>query len=303
MWNVLTLMALQAAAPQTVALDAGAAPQALGLTRDDEASPEGPGSLAVDRDGRFWILDAVHRRVAVLAKDGALEGSVPLPSDTIEDLALLPSGDVAVLDRTVMRRVFVLAANGTILADAPIEGAGIDEGGEITAIFADAAGVWLEVLRGLQVRVLDEHLRADARRTVRHGLPQGDRTVRLRKVGDAAQVLFFDATGLLVADTSVSFSSLLQLSGLVASEGALWIAGHELVQAAPGARPTRDAIVIVRLERNARGAWVERARTSVKASPEFVPLKQLVPAGDGVAHLWVDTTAPRGARRVEVTSW
>lgn len=303
---MLSLVLLIATAPPQVALSirAGAAPGDLGVARDDDASPEGPGSIALDADGRFWVLDAVHRRVAVLDKQGALEASVPLPCDTIEDIALLPSGDLAVLDRLVHRRVFVLAQNGAVITSASTEGEHIDDSGLVTAMFADAAGVWLEVLHGVQVRVLDAALRGDAVRTTRPGLPMGGDFVRLRKVGDAAQVLWFDASGALAADGVVRFASLLELSGLVVEDRAMWVAGHELVQSAPGARPTRDAVVVVKVAHTADGRLVEVERRALGASPEFVPLKQLVGDGDGhVAHLFVDTTAKRGAAAVEVTSW
>lgn len=313
MLSVLLTVALQAAPPAALTLRAGPAPEALGITRDDDASTEGPGSLAVDADGRIFVLDAAHARVAVLDKDGALAASVPLPSDTVEDIALLPTGDLVALDRLVARRVYVLAPGGAVVASAPVEGAGVEDGGLVTAVFADATGVWLEVLHGAQVRVLDAALRADAARTTRPGLPFGAEYVRLRKVGDAAQLLFFDADGVLRGDGVVRFSSLLELSGLVAQHqavatagkgGELWVAGHELAQATPSGAPTRDVVVLVRLQRRPDGRVVELARRELRASPEFVPLKQLVPAGDGhVAHLFVDTRATRGAAAVEVTSW
>ncbi|MCC7112628.1 MAG: hypothetical protein IT382_25280 [Deltaproteobacteria bacterium] len=309
MLPLLLATALQSAPLPAVTLRHGPAPEAVGLSHDDESSPEGPGSLAVDADGRLWVLDAVKRRVAVLGKDGALEASIPLPSDTIEDLALLPTGELALLDRQVARTVYIVAENGAVLATAAVEGPGVSDGGEVTALLADEAGVWLEVLHGAQVRALDAGLRPDQARATRVGLPvrgrdaKEARFLRLRKVGDHAQVLLFDAAGTLREDSAVAFSSLLELSGLVVGGETLWIAGHELVQAAPGARPTRDAIVVVRLERSKDGRYAERGRTSMKASPEFVPLKQLVASTHGVAHLFVDTTAPRGATAVEVQSW
>lgn len=305
--SLVTFALFTSTLPAGLALPVGSAPAAFGITRLDEASPEGPGSIAVDADGRFWVLDAVHARIAVIGKDGVLEANVPLPSDTIEDLALLPSGDVAVLDRLVARRVFVLAPSGALVAEAPVEGPGVEDGGLVTAIFADGTGVWLEVHRGTQVRVLDGTLARDARRSTRPGLPLGDALVRLRKVGDAAQVLFLDERGALRADAVVHFSSLLELAGLVvegtSDHAVLWVAGHELVQQ-PGAPAERDRIVIARLERGPDGRVREVARHEVRAAPEFVPLKQLVLAGAGhVAHLYVDTRAQRAGAAVEVTSW
>jgi hypothetical protein len=84
----------------------GAAPAQVGLARDDESSPEAPGSLALDDDGRVFVLDGVHSRVTVHdPKSGALEATIALPSDTVEDIAWLPSGDLVALDRLVARTV------------------------------------------------------------------------------------------------------------------------------------------------------------------------------------------------------
>ena len=276
----------------------GHGPAQVGLTREAESSPEAPGSLAVDAEGRSYILDAVNQRVAVYGKDRSLDATIALPSDTVEDIALLPNGDLVALDRLVDRRVFVIAPNGAIVARAWVEGDGVEDGGEVTAVFADSSGVWLEVLHGAQVRVIDGNGRVDAPRVTRPGVPMGDQFVRLRKVGDGAQVLFFDKSGKLVADGAVSFSSLLELSGLVVVGERVYVAGHELVMKTPESRPTRDVVVVAELERK-NGRLTEKSRHVTKASPEWVPLKQLVRAGDGVAHLFVDSTGSG----IEVTSW
>ncbi len=293
----------------------GKAPAQVGLIREPESSPEAPGSLAVDDAGRAFVLDAVDERVAVFSPDGKLDASIPLPSDTIEDFALLPSGDIAVLDRLVDRTVSVIAPNGAVLARAAVEGAGVDDGGEVTAIFADADGVWLEVLHGAQVRVLDASLKVDERRVVRPGVPMAvagaaeqtaaEQYVRLRKVGDVAQVLFFDKAGAVVADGAVSFQNLLELSGLVVKGDRIWVAGHELDEAidAAGARTIKsDRVVVVELRRKG-DRLREIGRHVTKASPEWVPLKQLVAAPDGVAHLYVNSMAKPGQPGMEVTSW
>jgi sugar lactone lactonase YvrE len=305
MLSVLLLLATPAAPPAALALSFGDGPTRMGRLREDESSPEGPGSFAVDAEGRVYILDGVHKRVAVMGKDGALDASIPLPNDTVEDIALLPNGDIAALDRLVDRRVYVLASNGAVVASAPVEGRGVEDGGEVTGVFADASGVWVEVLHGEQVRVLDDKGDAGTRIT-RPGTPTSkNQFVRLRKVHDGAQILFYDADGRVVTDGGVGFSSLLELSGLVVQGDRMWVAGHELVESKPGV-VALDRVVVVEVTRES-GRLVEKSRKVMKASPEFVPLKQLVPAGDGhVAHLYVDTTAGLGGKRgnaLEVTSW
>lgn len=298
----LTLVAtLAAAAPSmvtTLKLPFGHGPRDLGVSRDDEASPEAPGSFAVDDDGRVYVLDAVHHRVAVFFK-GDLVGDVALGSDTVEDIALDVHGDVVVLDRVVDRSVSVVAANGSVVARAAVEGKGVDDGGDVTGVFADDTGVWVEVLRGAQVRVLDADGKVDVERATRPGLPFADGYVRLRKIGDDAQVLFFDRAQKLVDSGVVRFSSTLRLAGLAVRGDRLFVAAHELAQKTPTSKPTRDVIVVVELQKT-RSGLKEIARTATRASPEFVPMKELVTTSTGVAHLYVDSLQQTGA---EVASW
>ena len=287
----------------TMAVSFGHAPEKLGLQRESESSPEGPGSLAVDDLGRVYVLDAVHARVAVFDK-GVFVSEVALGSDTVEDIAVTASLDVVALDRVNERVVRVLAGNGSVVATANVEGRGVDDGGDVTAVFADASGVWVEVARGTQVRVLDDDLHEDVARVTRPGLPFGDGYVRQRLVKGSAQVLFFDQAQRLVDDGVVHFSSTLRLAGLAVRTTAdgqqrLFVAAHELVQKKPGQKPERDAIVVVEVEKT-RSGLVERDRRTLKASPEFVPLKELVATTTGAAHLYVDSFTQTGA---EVTSW
>lgn len=272
----------------------GAGPAQMGLSHDDEASPEAPGSIALDDDGRVFLLDAVHTRVTVHdAKSGALEATIALPSDTIEDIALLPSGDLVALDRLVARTVYVIAPNGAVLATAAVEGEQVADGGEVTALFADVDGVWLEVQRGAQVRVLDANARGIERNT-RPGIPMADgkRFVRMRKVGDLAHVTIVDARGVIVGGHVVEQASLLLLAGLAVDGDRIVVAAHELSEDGK-----RDVIVLTTI-----GADGRKERRELKASPEFVPMKQLVARAGRVAHLYVDSRSnARGG--IEVTSW
>jgi hypothetical protein len=296
---MLISLLLAAASPAPlVAVPFGSASGQLGLIREPESSPEAPGSLAVDDAGRVFVLDAVKSRVAVF-EQGKLTASIALPSDTVEDIALLPSGDVVALDRLVQRTVYVVAPNGAVIGSAAIEGEHVPDGGEVTAVLADASGVWVEVYRGEQVRLLDREGRIVSRAT-RPGVPtnRGD-FVRMRKIGDGAQILFYGSDGVVHQDGATTFANLLELSGLVVNGDKIFVAGHEMVERKGVV--SRDQEVVVELQRLS-DRLVEVNRHVVKASPDWVPLKQLVAAGAGVAHLYVDSTRTRGVA-VEVTSW
>jgi hypothetical protein len=187
----------------------------------------------------------------------------------------------------------VVAPNGAVLATASVEGDGVDDGGEVTALFADDDGVWLEVQRATQVRVLDASGRAVAR-TTRPGLPIGtdaQRFVRMRKVGDLAHVTIMNARGAVVGSHVVAHTSLLQLSGLAVDGERIVVAAHELSEDGK-----RDVIVLTTIAPDGR-----QERRTLQASPEFVPMKQLVARGGRVAHLFVDSRRVRGG--IEVTSW
>ena len=125
-------------------------------------------SFAVDAAGRAWVLDQVNERVQRLDPD---EDPVvwPLPAGHYEDLALLPDGGVAVLDRQVEQRVVVLDADGMPRAAVPLIGAGVPAGGGVTGLFARDDGLWVEVEHRTLVRVADESGRADPDRPTATG--------------------------------------------------------------------------------------------------------------------------------------
>jgi hypothetical protein len=134
----------------------GAGPGQLGRSLPDEGAPVGPASLAVVPDGAVVVLDSVNERLQVFPPAGAGEPrALRLPDDTAQDLAPRPGGGYAVLDRTVDRAVTLLDADGALVGEVPLEGAGVPEAGGVTGVFARADGVWVEVEHGPLVRVAD----------------------------------------------------------------------------------------------------------------------------------------------------
>jgi len=171
-----------------VRADWGSGPGQLGRRGGDESAPEGPMSFAMEPGGEVWVLDQVNRRVVHFAADGRYLAVVPIDLDTFQGLALAPSGELVLMDRLAARIVRVLSPDGAVLAEVPLEGVGIDEGGGTTALFARDDGVWVEYDHTRSVRVLDAQWRAPVVRELLPGRPLGPGAIsgQARRAGPAA---------------------------------------------------------------------------------------------------------------------
>jgi len=145
----------------------------VGRDDGDESAPEGPMSFALGPEGEILVLDQLSSRVVVFGRDGALRRELPLPGTTFQELELLPDGRLLALDRLALASIFVLSPSGAVQAEHPVVGAGVPEGGAITAMLVLGDGVWLEVAHEHSVRVLDPSLRR-CERVVVSGRPSSD---------------------------------------------------------------------------------------------------------------------------------
>jgi len=141
----------------------GQGPGQLGRSQAAESSPEGPASFVVDGSGRAFVLDQVNFRIQVY-EQGRFKRSIPLPAETFEDLAVMPDGGVAALDRLSRRTVRLMDARGQLVSEVDLEGPGVGEGGAVTGLFARDDGLWVEVAHGRLVRVMDASGQADPQR-------------------------------------------------------------------------------------------------------------------------------------------
>jgi hypothetical protein len=138
----------------------------VGRIIGNESDSEGPKSFAVRPDGGVLILDQVNHRILDLRSDGSLAGRLPLPSSTFDDVASFEGGMVLALDRLVTKTLLVMDAGGSILAEVPVEGRGIEHAGLVTALLPRPDGVWLEVQHRYSVKVLNRQLRSCTRSIV-----------------------------------------------------------------------------------------------------------------------------------------
>lgn len=153
------LAAAEAAAapdePQIVVRAAwGSGDGQLGRRGGQESAPEGPMSFAITPADEVWVLDQVNRRLVRFDATGRPDRVLPIGSDTFQDVALAPGGEFVLLDRLAARLVRVLDPNGSTVAETPLEGHGIPEGGGTTALFARDDGVWVEYDHRRTVRVM-----------------------------------------------------------------------------------------------------------------------------------------------------
>ena len=124
----------------------------FGRKKAAESSPEGPMGLSVAPDGSVLIVDQVNRRIERY-RDGKPVSTTPIGGDTVQDLALLPEGRLAVLDRFVDKGVQIYESDGRLLNDVVLGGQ--TELGSLTGVFADASGVYIEREHGLVLRIAD----------------------------------------------------------------------------------------------------------------------------------------------------
>ncbi|HOX42018.1 MAG TPA: hypothetical protein PK668_00395 [Myxococcota bacterium] len=151
----------------------GSQPGQLGRNPAQESNPEGPMSLVVDGDGRILVLDQVNMRVQVF-EDGKASRTVPLPNDTIQELALDKDGDLLLMDRLAEQSVLEVDASGKIKNEVALVGAGVPEGGGVTGMFWREDGLWVEVEHRYLVRIMDAAGNPDPTRPILEGRLSAD---------------------------------------------------------------------------------------------------------------------------------
>lgn len=161
----------------------GSAPGELGRRVGNESSPEGPASFAVDAHGRAFVLDQVNGRVQVF-ESGRAPRSLPVPSDTYQDVALTHDDGLVLLDRLSKESVAFADARGKVSHEIALVGHGIAEAGDVTGLFQRADGTWVEVKHANLVKIAD----AD-------GAPLEERTIAQGRFGADGSVLRASKSG------------------------------------------------------------------------------------------------------------
>ncbi len=146
----------------------------FGDSEQEEANPEAPMSLAAAGEDVF-VLDQQNTRVQVF-RGAKVVREFPIPSPTIQELALLDDQNVVLMDRLVTKTVYLVdAETGKVREELPLEGAGVDEGGGTRALHSLVDGVWVSI-GDHSVRLLDAHGKIDKARQRVTGVPSFDGT-------------------------------------------------------------------------------------------------------------------------------
>lgn len=171
-----TQRAGQISAPEAILARArwGSGPDQLGHDRPQEANPEAPMSLAVDRAGNVLVLDQINGRLVRFGPDGRAMGTLPLSLRAPQDIAVARDGAVAVLDRLGDQAVAIVGPDGRVRGTLPLVGNGLSEGAEATAVIVDGEDVYVEREHGPLVRVGDTRGNADEQRSEVPGRPTRD---------------------------------------------------------------------------------------------------------------------------------
>ena len=153
----------------------GAAPGELGRLRAHESNPEDPMSLAATSQGGVCILDQVNDRVQCFDKRGALNRSFTLGHDAAQDLLVDEKGQCALLDRLGRPALLLYSPQGKLLAETPLVGGPVTEGGGVTALLTDSRGdYYVELEHREVVRIADHDGVADPERPTYPGRPSRD---------------------------------------------------------------------------------------------------------------------------------
>lgn len=183
----------------------GAAPNELGVLRPEQGARYCPSAVAVDGAGTIHILDQINQRVVSLAP-----GRPPMlhPVDRMgyTDLVLAPDGTMVLSDNLRDRMVtFYDPAQNRTVDEIDLDRPDVPEPGLVSAVFANPAGVFVELEHQDLVRIADA-----AHRPTTGGAPgrinhDGSATLRLSADGATATVELTPADGSPALTADVTF--------------------------------------------------------------------------------------------------
>ena len=272
----------------------GTQPGEFGHTAPTEGNPEGPMAFAVAPDGSVAVLDTQNRRVQRFA-NGRFVSSFALATGAAQDLAVTPDGRLVSLDRLAAATVTLHGPDGTPAGSARLVGGPITEGGAVTAVFADAQGVYVEREHREVVRVLDASGREDPARPTLWGRPSRDGRQLLRaaiddRMGGVVRVsVAARSNGAMDWSTAVPLGApVLQLLMLDSdAAGRVYVAAETGTPTADGVRDA--AVVAVRLDTT--GAVTGTLSLPAPSGPEEVFRQMSV---DDAGALYVMVMTPEG---------
>lgn len=134
----------------------GAEKGQMGRLRAQESNPEGPMSLALNRKGQLSLLDQVNGRIERFDQNGKLLSDFPIGTTTAQDVLITPDDTTLVLDRLAKDPVVKrFDTNGNPLGEISLARNSISNKGDISGIFSDKNGIYIEVGHHKVIRISD----------------------------------------------------------------------------------------------------------------------------------------------------
>lgn len=267
-----------------------------------ESAPEAPMSFVVARGGEILVLDQVNGRVQRFRPDGSLVGVVNVPDDTAQDLAVDAQDHLLVLDRLAKAELTVYGPDGQPLANIPVVGGPITEGGGVTGVFTDGTGTYLEREHTETARVAGPDGRPDPQRPTEPGRPSRDGLYFLwaaiaDRYAGVVNVRVFNRDANLVWAQPVSFPLSIVHLLLLDSDRRGFLHVGALVGNEAGAELTSLATVVLRL-RLADGALAGSLTLPANTSADEI-FRELVVGDDGAIYQMLPGTSGVAITRYE----
>lgn len=267
----------------------GASRGELGRRGANESNPEGPMSFAVDPGGRAFVLDQVNGRVQIF-EPGREPRTVPLPGDTYQDVALGKDDGLVLLDRLSKEAVAFADARGRITHEIPLAGEGVAEAGDVTGLFQESDGTWVEVKHANLVKIADESgAPLDDREIVQGRFGLGGGVLRASKSGShAAFVAERSSAGVKVLAKVTFDLPVWQLLELDTDRAGRVFLGASLLEegTAPPFEVADEREVVVVLD--AAGSELRRLELPASSGPEESFRRMRVGADGAFYHLAYD---------------
>jgi hypothetical protein len=166
-------------------------------------------AAALSPGGDLVVLDQVNGRAQRFRRDGSFDRAIDVGSETAQDVAVGPDGDLAVLDRDG-NELSIYDEQGNLVSQLPLAGGPIDQAGGVTGVFADSTGVYVEREHTEVVRVADADGKADPDRPTQPGRPSRDGLYYLNasildKQAGTARIRVFDRDANLMWERAAQF--------------------------------------------------------------------------------------------------
>jgi len=132
-------------------------------------------AVATGPKGALILLDQVNGRLQRFSADGRLLSTSPISTMTAQDVTIDAEGNAIVLDRLGQDpKIHIFDPSGQRKGAIPFLGEPVTEPGDVSGVFSDADGIYVEVGHDKVVRIADASGNAVSTRETVPGRPTRD---------------------------------------------------------------------------------------------------------------------------------